>query len=453
MQKPKRFSSFRSSATSTTDWLVSSTESTIPTSDNSPLLTPQQSYDSVTSSTKMSSTDIETGKQIQNGGHHDKEYECRTPQITKGYLAGTICVEDAERIQQTINIAGNDSFGILAVDLWIMNEQDEKLYHFGDSGLNWISNVYRNQLIDEERHDALDALNKLQNEIDDTEAEISGAGLAGNFWQMYGSTAGSSSNLNQQLVWHDLREFTTNPFQMPSERLQALGKVFGRATGIPFNILGRYKGVVLYFVRREYDEVGVNSNANTAYLHFSANQIGSVAAMSETRTKAISKRKEKLAKAAFKFRLQLIVMKEFKRGPSERKLNFQNGESYNDDEFIDNSSHRKKNSLFAKWDEYKHISQVTFKEFKRQSILKTQTLVQKSMNPPLKAPPSTSWGIAIWNTMVCFLAFMSILGINEAIKNATKNDYSIILGPFGALSKCCLHFISLFTTYQSLNRR
>lgn len=440
MQKPKRFSSFQSSATSTTDCFVS-TKSTIPTSDNSPLLTPQQSYDSVTSSTKMSSTDIETGKQVQNGGHHDKDYECRTPQIPKGYLAGTIDIEDAERIQQMINIAGNDSFGILAVDLWIMNEQDEKLYHFGDSGLNWISNVYRNQLIDEERSDALDALHKLQNEIDDTEKEISGAGLAGNFWQMYGSTAGSSSNLNQQLVWHDLREFTTNPFQMPSERLQALGKVFGRATGIPFNILGRYKGVVLYFVRREYDEVGVNSNANTAFLHFSANQIGSVAAMSERRTKAISKRKEKLAKAASKFRLQLSVIKEFKRGPSERKL------------IIDHFSHRKKNLLFAKWDEYKHILQVTFKEVKRQCILKTQTLVQKSMNPPLKAPPSTSWGIAMWNTTVCFLAFMSILGINEAIKNATKNDYSIILGPFGALSKCCLHFISLFTTYQSFNRR
>ena len=54
-------------------------------------------------------------------------------------------------------------------------------------------------LEDDNKIEALDALHELNHNII-VEHEICGAGLAGNLWQMYGTSAGSSSNLNQQLV-------------------------------------------------------------------------------------------------------------------------------------------------------------------------------------------------------------------------------------------------------------
>ena len=65
--------------------------------------------------------------------------------------------------------------------------------------------------------------------------------------------------------------------------------------------------------------------------------------------------------------------------------------------------------------------------------MKTKSLVEKTLNPPLQAPPGTSYYIATWTTAVCFIAFVVILGINEIIRNASDNDFGIFLGPFGAL--------------------
>ena len=108
--------------------------------------------------------------------------------------------------------------------------------------------------------DALNALDKLNHDLENDES--CGAGLAGNLLQLHGTSA----NHNKKHEWHDLREFTTDPFQMPSTRLRSLAKVFGKATGIPFNFFGRFKVVVVYFAMKNFDESGVNSDINTSLI-------------------------------------------------------------------------------------------------------------------------------------------------------------------------------------------
>ena len=332
-------------------------------------------------------------------------------------------------IQQAINMAGNDSFGIMAVDLWILDEKDGgKLHHFGDSSLNWLNHIYRKQLEDEHNIDALDALYELDHDIT-VEHEISGAGLAGNLWQMYGASAGSSSNLNQQLVWHDLREFTTNPFQMPSARLQALGKIFGKTAGIPFNIMGRFKGVVVYFARQNFDEAGVNSKINNSFLNFSAQQIGSAAAMVEARTRSIEMRKERVAQVVRRVRFRIKMVNVLNKLPTDKALNAQN------DSFVENKGAREEkrsSSMIVMIQRYARVIKIRSQELQRVLEHKRKNLVKKSLKPPLKPPPSTSFYIAAWTMMVCFIAFTVILGLNEFVKSV-DDDFGIVLGPFGAL--------------------
>jgi hypothetical protein len=365
---------------------------------------------SVTGSSAVSS-DIESGRSLT---------------IINEQPNSSLQLTDDALIQHSINMAGQDAFGIIGVDLWILSKESGKLSHFGKAGLNWMCPIYKRQLEDEQKYQALDALEDLYHDSI-VEDEIVGQGLAGNFYQIYGPTAGSSANLNHKLTWHDLREFTTNPFQMPSQRMMLLEKVFGKATGVPFNVLGRFKGLVVYYVRKSYDEVGVNSDANTAYMHFAAENIGSVAAMAETRLDAITRRKEKVDGAIRRFKLAMKTMDAFQNLAVEEPFN--KNENFEDDgNDVDYKS--SSNSILDKLMRRMTLAGV---ELKRKARAKAKQLKEKSLNPPLEAPPSTSWGIAATTTLSCFVAFLAILGMNQGIKHATDNDYSIILGPFGAL--------------------
>lgn len=199
---------------------------------------------------------------------------------------------DITRVQNAIDETGNNSYGIIAVDVWYLNEEDGTLYHF-DKGINWVSPLYKDQLEqDIKMKHILYALKQIDEQT--AEVEISGVGLAGNFWQLYGDSAGRNSGdwWGQPLLWRDLREFTTDPDQMPSARLISLAKVFGKCTGIPFSIQGKFKGVVLYFVRDKCDVTAITSDVNTNFLHFSSQYIGAASAMTEASYKNQSSSKK-----------------------------------------------------------------------------------------------------------------------------------------------------------------
>eukprot|EP00979_Chaetoceros_neogracilis_P005451 scaffold991_cov279-Chaetoceros_neogracile.AAC.31 len=327
---------------------------------------------------------------------------------------------DMTRVQNAIDETGNNSYGIIAVYVWYLNEEDGTLYHF-DKGINWVSPIYREQLEqDIKMKHILYTLKQIDEQT--AEAEISGVGLAGNFWQLYGDSAGrNGGDWSQPLLWRDLREFTTDPDQMPSARLISLAKVFGKCTGIPFSIQGKFKGVVLYFVRDKCDVTAITSDVNTNFLHFSSQYIGAASAMKEARTKAVAKRKEILTKTCKKFMLTLRTANAFKSLLEVSKVSIEIERPLNP---------RRKQPLLV--DNFrKCIHAVNY--ICQSALSKAKSLYKKSVEPPLSPPPGASVATSIWISIGCFMTLLLLFGLNIFVKDVSNDEYIIVLGPLGAL--------------------
>ena len=333
-------------------------------------------------------------------------------------------VVDMARVQNAINETGNNSYGIIAVDVWYLDEEDGKLYHFGDSGINWVSPIYKQQLEqDIKMKDTLNTLELVNKQP--AETEISGVGLAGNFWQLHGNSAGSGGDWNKPLLWRDLRELTTDPDQMPSARLISLAKVFGKCAGIPFSIQGKFKGVVLYFVRLQCDVSVMNSDVNVNYLHFSSQYIGAASAMTAARSKSVAQRKERLTKACSRFRLAFRTMRTFQSLLGNPKVPDDEGASVPINSL--NPTGRKIIRKFI------HDTNRIRLLVQSRALSKVKSVQKKSIYPPLSPPPVASVATAAWISIGCFVTLLVLLGLNILVKDVSNGDYAIILGPFGAL--------------------
>ena len=342
---------------------------------------------------------------------------------------------DMTRVQNAINETGNNSYGIIAVDVWYLDEEDGKLYHFGDSGgINWVSPIYKQQL--EQDIKVKDSSTTLSTLLElcskqPVETEISGVGLAGNFWQLYGNSAGSGGDWSQPILWRDLRELTTDPDQMPSARLISLAKVFGKCTGIPFSIQGKFKGVVLYFVRLQCDVSVMNSDVNVNFLHFSSQYIGAASAMTEARSKSVAQRKERLTKACSRFRLAFRTMQTFQSLLGNPKVLDDEGASVPINSL--NPIGRKKSPFVDIIRKFIHGTNRSRLLVQSRSLSKVKSVQKKSLDPPLSPPPVASVATAAWISIGCFVTLLVLLGLNILVKDVSNGDYAIVLGPFGAL--------------------
>jgi len=353
---------------------------------------------------------------------HDIENEMRKPDLVCSQSSKKWDKDvDMTRVQNAINETGNNSYGIVGVDVWYLNEENGTLSHFNDSGINWVSPIYKHQLKQGniEMKDMLDSLEQVNEQT--VETEISGFGLAGNFWQLYGDSAGTGGDWSQPLLWRDLREFTTDPDQMPSARLITLSKVFGKCTGIPFSIQGKFKGVVLYFVRAQCDVTAMTSDVNTNFLHFSSQYIGAASAMTEARTKSVAKRKEIATKTWNRFMMAFRAARAFKSHSSLPHSSIR----IEDTEALKPAGKQQ----FQRFDNFRKLIHKTNRIWQA----KAKSLYKKSTKPPLSPPPRASVATSVWIFFGCFITLLVLFGLNFFVKDISNDDYAIILGPFGAL--------------------
>ena len=316
---------------------------------------------------------------------------------------------DAKRIRRAIIEAGENAFGIMAIDLWTLNEQDGKLYHYGHSGLNWISPLYRSQVRSD--IDKLDVLDRLVNvERPDYLKPLPqscGFGLAGICWSQHTNLLGSMGAL-QPLLWRQISEFTSDPDLLPYERMFELEKVFGKVAGIPFDVMG-FKGVVLYFARDTAKNESLNAIVNVEFLNFATFNIASAAAMTLPRLQSVDNRKEIASNAIRRVQHELsklakhkkpqIIMKQSEIGALKIKLPFSTST---------------------------HLSKVIAN--------KVQSTINKSINTPGIHPPNgVPLNIAFTSFMGSFLTLVILGSLNEFIEKVTDSEYALTLGPFGAL--------------------
>lgn len=346
--------------------------------------------------------------------------------------ADFLCLEteDTQRVQNAINETGSNACGIMGIDLWILNEKDGKLHHFGE-GLNWVNPIYQKQLMDG-RSDNTEKLNTLKRLVDSSLpdhyhpiAQPCGVDLAGNFWQQYGSKAASASDCEETLCWREIKAFTSDPDQIPSERMFAIAKVFGKCVGIPFNIFGEVKGCVILFARATAEERIINVPSNIMFLRVASLNIATTLAMSLTRVGRTKARKEIVSRLYSKIRISIETVNIFKslRSGSNGNQIVVGRDSPSDEPSI--------------WEMNRPFIQNGRRMVKRLAVkskAKIGSLKNKTLHPPgLTPPPPATLFVSTWSFVCCFIILSMMFGLKDFLSSISGGELNLTLPPFGAL--------------------
>ena len=384
---------------------------------------------------------------IPSSGNETKEIlvETETPSVTKvepSVLSSSSASflhfdpVDIQRVQCAIEEAGSNACGIMGIDVWMLNDSDGKLYHF-NKGMNWINPIYRAQLADgstdEQNEEKINILHRL---VDTDSPEYyhpipqpSGVGLAGNYWQHFGDVAGSASYFQDSLVWREVRAFTSDPDQIPYERMFAVEKLFGKCTGVPFNIFGELKGVVVFYARGSAEERIINTAPNSNFMRMASYNIGSALAMSHSRLRITQSRRQLTRRCFQKARLGFAAVNMF-RMSVRRKKNIDTDYKINEHRAAGFGKKTCTESIQAGIRNIRHKVKacVSYAKAKANSVKK------KSLRPPaIKPPPPANFFMSVWTFIGCFSVLLVLFSFQKVLIQLSDGNLVLILPPFGAL--------------------
>ena len=188
-------------------------------------------------------------------------------------------------------------------------------------------------------------------------------------------------DVGRTLQWRDIHSLNLDPDQPTFERLEVLEKAgFARIAGVRFDECGQ-KGIVVYFAKGDVDMAKLTAPENEAYLHNAASMIGASSALSRSRKALLAKKGSN------------TIVKTSKK-------------EVEDEEVVSDDN-----------------------KFSRNVKLYARKLKGGNLQPPPPMPTKE----ALLTLFGAFVALMSVSGISEIIKMTTNDQYSIIMGPFGAL--------------------
>lgn len=329
---------------------------------------------------------------------------------------------DTSRIRRAAREAGIRSFGIAAVDVWLLRKG--RFVH-ADGGL-WVNPVFR------KRHPS-EALERIINPSHPDYAhpvpQVPGAGLAGYFWSL------GVKRTSRRLLWRALKAITSDPLQPPYKRMGVLEEAgFGKATGIPFDILG-HQGVVVYLARESASELMLNEQSNVEYLKFASQHIGTASAMTEPRREAEGAQEHRMSRTYRRVVAKIRTVQAFvslRRSVSSRSLrNFSQPGSPQSER----QSLRRNKSVHdfvgSKLETTKQkLSEVGFQVelLVRQRI---ELVMEKSRGSNLKPPPPVPLLNAAWAFSGSFLTLLILFFLSSLLQTMTGEE--LVLAPFGAL--------------------
>lgn len=332
---------------------------------------------------------------------------------------------DAQRIGRAVRDAGLYSFGIVAVELWILDERFGRLVR-ADGGW-WRSPIFP-------RSDALERLEDSQrSDYANPLPQIPGAGLAGLFWTL--SSANQSSHAGRHpLTWVDLRSILADPDQPPYLRMRLLEEAgFGKATGVPFNVRG-HQGVVLYLARASASDAALKEELNDEYLRSSTEFIGAASALTKPRTASVEAKLERNRRSFRRAKIRFQAVRAFSQ------LSLKSNESDDSNRQMgagDRPAFQKSRSIMRLAADNIRRSKDKFVEsvdgFKSDVRKRMFTFQEKCRGGNLRPPPQMTTQQALWSFIGPFLTMMILSRLSSLIETLTDDEYSIILGPFGAL--------------------
>ena len=345
--------------------------------------------------------------------HHDIQDYIRRQStcLSNGHRYAAL---DEARLFQATQDAGFYAFGIMAVEVWVLNEDSGQLER--PNGGWWGSEFleYASPALSENEKDSLSKC-------------IPGVGLAGVLWSesaggtgmrpalrdsqlslsRHNSTA-SLPDLNrtqaQQIRWRDIKSLLEDPDTPKDTRFNAyMASGFGLAAGVPFQSF-LSKGIVVYLARSTADMSQIDTVENRVFLDCSAHTIGAVIAGSHAR-RACLMRKQILRAAAFR-KVQHGIDREHK---SSRRRTLENqGSSIS-------------------------MISMTLGHWKKCTVRRFRSWSHKCRGGDLQIPPPMTWDECFYTLLGCFVGLLVLSTMNELALDISDNDLSLLIGPFGAL--------------------
>mmetsp|Transcript_2108 Transcript_2108/g.4619 ORF Transcript_2108/g.4619 Transcript_2108/m.4619 type:complete len:362 (-) Transcript_2108:97-1182(-) len=213
----------------------------------------------------------------------------------------------------------------------------------------------------------------------------------------------------QRVVWREVVPLTEDPDQPFNLRLKLAAQAgIGLAAGVRFHFRGT-QGLVLYMARGTTDINKLKSETNEQYLLSATDVIGSIVCLRNPRRDCLAERRQ--AREATRRRLRNKMLAVIRLG----------------DEDIPSSN------ISSSMDSRRSAYSLASFQKKTLSIKKRIIMAARKWKGANNDPPPPFSNVeALWTFAGCFLTILMLLYFSDFI-NEQNSQYSLVLGPFGAL--------------------
>jgi hypothetical protein len=330
---------------------------------------------------------------------------------------------DRDFFHQVVRDAGRWAFGVVAVEVWVLNAAKTHLFR-PDHGW-WIDpyaidcgeNHTFDRLTDSSREDYLEAT-----------PLAPGCGLPGALYaqiQRGNLAAAASQNniLHHSVTWREVKPIAEDPDQPYNPRMQFLAAAgLGWAAGIPFAI-GSLEGLVVYMARTTANIQKLLEPMNTDYLTHATLLIGSAYALRVPRLKVEKARREYTHNTMQRVKRKLRVLRILNK-PLDR--------------FVHEESERLSSRptpalMYEQLGETARTSIASHPQTRCTAIWKrvaqkAVTTWKKCRGSNAQPPPPFNWRQTAWSFVGTFVTLMFLTLINKTMTEKFGSEYGIVLG-------------------------
>jgi len=339
---------------------------------------------------------------------------------------------DQRRLQNAVNEAGENSIGVDAIAVWMVDEDSGKL--IPPSGGWWRSpNMEFGSSTSDANAVALARLeDSTRDDYEPPTAVSPGTDLSGILWaesrsgkplrrmgsevslksqeQTQETTAVLTTSNCKPIRWRDIKSISQDPDSAKGPRLKLMEEAgFTMAAGITFQYM-HHQGMVVFLttVEDENDD-RLTSTTNGAYLYQAAQLIGATLSLAEIRRASVAER--------YKLKKKCYSMRDCNADYSTSPSSIEEGRGGND------------NSKATKLETMPDSHQQAPSRIPHRVIAWSHKLKGGSM----QIPPSMSWKQTLWTIFGSFVGLILLSALNQYYRLLSDNEYHLLLGPFGAM--------------------
>mmetsp|Transcript_13578 Transcript_13578/g.29140 ORF Transcript_13578/g.29140 Transcript_13578/m.29140 type:complete len:567 (-) Transcript_13578:67-1767(-) len=341
---------------------------------------------------------------------------------------------DERRLHNAVREAGESSFGIDAISVWMFDEELGRLVHL-DGG--W----WRSENMEVGNAHALARLeDDTRDDYTPPNSVCPGTDIVGILWaessgknnvplqshdkaEKGTSPTNRTSSNSQSVRWRDISSITQDPDTANSTRVNLLDEAgFAMAAGITFKYMHN-TGIVVFFTTHtlgdEQDDHHLTGVTNCAYLYNAAQYIGTTISLAETRRASLAEQ--------FKLTDKCFDMSDHGHLTQNYSMSVEDGLR----------GRAKKDQTRAHDNIPKKIQVALEKTHRAGVICNPAPLISwahKLKGGGMQIPPSMSWSQSAWTVFGSFFGLLTLSALNEYYRLLSNDDYFLLLGPFGALA-------------------